>query len=68
MSKLTHELKEILAETRDVAIIVIMIVVVAWFMLNGMAEQQYENYVDRLNHLEYRVNSLDHNIPYMELK
>lgn len=57
--------RQMLGEVRDIAVILILIVLIVWFTLNAMSEHQ-ENY--RLNHLENRMNSFDPNIPFMELK
>ncbi len=51
--------RQIICDIRDHAIILIAIVLLVWFTLNGISETQ-ENY--RMNHLERRVNSFDPNI------
>ncbi len=54
--------RKILAEIRDISVILIFITLLIWFILNGISETQ-ENY--RLNHLESRMNSHDTNIKDM---
>jgi len=54
--------RQIICDIRDHAVILIAIVLMIWFFLNGISETQ-ENY--RLNHLESRMNNLDPNIPDM---
>lgn len=54
--------RQIICDIRDHAVILILIVLLIWFTLNGISETQ-ENY--RLNHLERRMNSLDPKIKDM---
>lgn len=51
--------RQIICDIRDHAVILIAIVLMIWFFLNGISETQ-ENY--RLNHLEYGMNSYDKTI------